>query len=276
VGPLPVRASRFRRAVGWPQLRPSALSRLAFLALTRLAFLALTRLAFLALTRLAFLALTRLGLSTRQVRPQRRREPLLILFGAPMGHASDLGRRGGMRQAPQAKSLAGSGPPGIGNKAKAGGRPGSLCDLALAIFRRRRNNPTQSRNLSLRPRFSLDSGRRPPPSSRLPAGRTCGGNAEVSNGPRVWRRGGPFPRPSVSQAERELPRHHGNSFGQVAMLGSEPPEEATEAGQSPAGRWPIRARRPPSGTFLARCHPLWQFPRASGEQMPPRAAVAQW
>jgi hypothetical protein len=87
VGLLP-RPAGFRRAFGRPQLRPLALPHVAFLALTRLTFLALTRLTFLALTRLTLLALTRLGLAARQVRPQRRCEPLSVLFRAPMGHSA--------------------------------------------------------------------------------------------------------------------------------------------------------------------------------------------
>jgi hypothetical protein len=74
-------AARFRTGFGWPQLLPPAPARLAFLALARL----------------AFLALARLGLAPREVRPQRRREPLLVPFGSPVGHCSDLGeaeRRG--------------------------------------------------------------------------------------------------------------------------------------------------------------------------------------
>ena len=69
------------------------------MALTRVAFLALTRVTFLALTRVVFSALTRLGLAPRQVRPQRRREPLLVLFGAPMGHGLGSEGRGETRQA---------------------------------------------------------------------------------------------------------------------------------------------------------------------------------
>jgi hypothetical protein len=83
-------------------LGPLALRRAAFLALARVALLALTPLAFLALTRLALLALTRLGLAPRQVRPQCRRQPLLVLFGAPMGHALGSEGRNEARQAHQA------------------------------------------------------------------------------------------------------------------------------------------------------------------------------
>jgi hypothetical protein len=79
-------------------LRLLALRRAAFLAPAGLV-LAAPRLTFPALTRRTFLALARLGLAPRQVRPQRRREPLLVAFGAPMGHGMNLGEEAGRAQA---------------------------------------------------------------------------------------------------------------------------------------------------------------------------------
>ena len=185
VGLLP-RPAGFRSAFGRPQLRP--------LALPHVAFLALTRLTFLALTRLTFLALTRLGLATRQIRPQRRCEPLLVLFGAPMGHSAGSEGSGEAGQA-QARRMApfGGGWGGGSGIGTAGVpfrcprpplRPSPRGEFLLSE-RFLEEQPHASRNPGLEERFGVNS--------RSHRRLWTGNCRSISNGLRAWRCRGPLP-----------------------------------------------------------------------------------
>jgi hypothetical protein len=66
----------------------------------------------------------------------------------------------------------------------------------------------------------------------------------------------PHPPPQAGEGVR--PSHRPSTSGQIASSGLGEVELAMRAVRLP--RRPARSR----GTFLAPCHPLWQFPRASG------------
>jgi hypothetical protein len=125
----------------------------------------------------------------------------------------------------------------------------------------RRNNPMQNRNPPISPgienAFGVDPGRRPPP-ARLTG---VGWEGEMSRFfKRPERVAPPRPPPRPSSAS-------GRGSSAVASTIDQRADRIIRARRSGVGAMcrglPSRPAGSP-GTFLAPCHPLWQFPRASG------------